>query len=394
MAIQGLSEVVIRRWLRPLDGLPVHVVLGPGRTFGVSESDATWVVRTGPRVLPSLIGDVPYGIAEAFCAGTLSIEGDLVSLLEAVYGRGLVGRATSSPVPRLVQRTLRNDRGAAKKHAAFHYNIGSTFYGRWLDDDLVYTCAFFPTPDADLTTAQVAKMDRVCRKLGLQPGMKVIEAGSGWGGLALHMASRYGVEVRAFNVASDQVTFARARARQRGLADRVEFVEDDWREITGPCDRFVSVGMLEHVGLDHFDELGAVVRRSLTHDGVGLLHTIGRARPRRVHRWIEERIFPGSYPPTLKQMMDILEPHGFVTLDVENLRRHYARTTRLWHDRFVAQWEPIVAEVGEERARAWLLYLAGSSATFATGGLQLFQLVFSRSGNDAIPWVIDRGDVG
>ncbi|MCO4769871.1 MAG: class I SAM-dependent methyltransferase [Deltaproteobacteria bacterium] len=378
---------LIQAWLAPLDGLPLRMEFGEQRSLGVPTADATWTVRFAPSALHRLIWDFEYGVAQAFCRGDVTIDGDLPSLLEAVYSRGLASRATSNPVPALVQRALRNDRRAARQSAAFHYDVGNDFYARWLDPQLVYTCAVFEQPDQELAAAQVAKLDRVCRKLALAPGMRVIEAGAGWGALAMHMAAEYGVTVEAYNVSKEQVAFARARAAERGLTDRVRFVEEDWRGIQGTCDAFVSVGMLEHVGVEHYSELGEVIARVLVPEGRGLLHTIGRARPRRVHRWIEERIFPNAYPPTLAQMMQILEPEGFVTLDVENLRRHYAHTCRLWHDRFLAQWEPIVTDVGEERARAWLLYLAGSSATFASGGLQLFQLVFSRLGNDDIPWL-------
>src|SRR5262249_41376116 len=155
-------------------------------------------------------------------------------------------------------------------------DLGNDFYRLWLDREMVYTCAYFPTPDATLEQAQIAKMDLVCRKLHLEAGDRVIEAGCGWGALALFMARHYGVSVRAFNISSDQIAYARIRARDEGLADRVEFIEDDYRNVRGECDAFVSVGMLEHVGLRDFPTLGGVIDRSLTENGRGLLHFIGR----------------------------------------------------------------------------------------------------------------------
>lgn len=371
------------RLLGRLGGAPVRVELWDGSVVG--DPDGRWVLRLTERaVLTDLARDFDRGAAEAFCRGALRVEGDLPELLEAAFRAG-VGRPSGFKL----LRRLRHDRKRAAAAAAHHYDVGNDFYRLWLDPELVYTCAFFPRPDDDLATAQRAKMDRVCRKLALRPGETVVEAGAGWGALSLHMAEHYGVRVRAWNVAQEQVAWSREQAARRGLADRVEFVLDDWRAIPrdGAADAFVSVGMLEHVGPAQYEELGAVAAGTLTPQGRGLIHSIGRARPRPMHPWIEERIFPNAHPPSLAEMMGIFEPNDLVTLDVENLRRHYARTLRLWHDNYLDAWDEVVAEVGEERARAWLLYLAGSCATFRVGGLELFQVVFARAGSAAIPWI-------
>ena len=192
------------------------------------------------------------------------------------------------------------------------------------------------------------------------------------------MARHYGVSVKAYNVSREQISHA-AAARDEGLEDRVEFIEDDYRNIAGRFDVFVSVGMLEHVGPDHHAELGAVIDRCLSPVGRGLIHSIGRDKPREVNPWIERRIFPGSYPPSLHQIMHFLEPHGFSILDVENLRLHYAETLRHWLARFDAA-AAVVAELFDEAfVRAWRLYLTGSMAGFTSGSLQLFQLFVSRA---------------
>src|SRR6185295_4327164 len=208
-----------------------------------------------------------------------------------------------------------------------HYDLGNDFYRLWLDREMVYTCAYFPTPEVSLEAAQIHKMDLVCRKLHLRPGDRVVEAGCGWGALALHMAAHYGVTVRAFNLSSEQITYARDRAAREGLAARAEFIEDDYRNVTGTCDAFVSVGMLEHVGFSELSSLGAVIDRSLGAHGRGLLHFIGRNRPMPLNAWIRKRIFPGAYPPALAEVFDnVLGPWNLSVLDVENLRLHYART--------------------------------------------------------------------
>jgi cyclopropane-fatty-acyl-phospholipid synthase len=231
-------------------------------------------------------------------------------------------------------------------------------------------------------------MDLVCRKLGLKAGERVVEAGCGWGALALFMARQYGVTVRAFNVSTEQVRYARERASREGLAGRVEFVDDDYRNITGPCDAFVSIGMLEHVGLANYSDLGAVVHRGLTPgSGRGLIHFIGRIHPAPLNPWIVARIFPGAYPPTLSEMVrGVLEPWDFSVLDVENLRLHYARTLRHWLERFERAADRVAAMFDERFVRAWRLYLASSQAAFAAGSLQLFQVVFARGCDNRIPW--------
>jgi cyclopropane-fatty-acyl-phospholipid synthase len=237
-----------------------------------------------------------------------------------------------------------------------------------------------------LEAAQRAKMDHVCRKVQLRRGEKVIEAGCGWGGLALHMAKGYGVAVRAFNICRDQVEYARDWARREGLDRQVEFIEDDWRNMSGPCDVFVSVGMLEHVGPRYYEQLGDVMDRCLSASGRGLVHSIGQNAPRRMDPWIERRIFPGAYPPSLRQMLRVFEANRFSVLDVENLRLHYAQTLRHWRERFERSVSTVQEMMDERFVRMWRLYLAGSTAAFEVGSLQLFQVVFARGNDNRIPW--------
>jgi cyclopropane-fatty-acyl-phospholipid synthase len=214
----------------------------------------------------------------------------------------------------------------------------------------------------------------------------VLEAGCGWGALALHLARRHGVRVRACNVSVEQIAWARERARREGLEQRVEFVEDDYRNLAGRYDAFVSIGMLEHVGRDHYDDLCRVIDRTLTPEGRGLLHSIGRNRPSEFGPFVARRIFPGAYPPTLREMVGLLEPADLSVLDVENLRLHYARTLEHWLARFEVHRDSVAARFGERFVRMWRLYLAGSIAGFRTGTLQLFQVLFARGHSNAIPW--------
>jgi len=299
------------------------------------------------------------------------------------------GLARNSLVRRATARLRRphsNSLSGSRENIHHHYDIGNEFYTLWLGSTMAYTCAYFPTPEATLDEAQFAKMDHVCRKLRLQPGESVVEAGCGWGTLALHMARRYGVRVRAFNISHEQIVYARERAQREGLGARVEYVEDDYRNIHGTYDAFVSVGMLEHVGVSNYTSLGQVVHRSLGGRGRGLIHSIGRNYPAPLQPWIEKRIFPGAYPPTLSEMAPIFEPWNLSILDVENLRLHYAQTLRYW----LALYEGAAARVremfDEKFVRMWRLYLAGSMSAFTTGTLQLFQVVFAPGESNDIPW--------
>lgn len=333
--------------------------------------------------------DLYFG--ELYSAGRLTVAGDLIDVLTEL-SRALPDLAGRSLPYRLLTQLSsfgRNTLERARHNIYHHYDISNAFYRLWLDERMVYTCAYYPYPGATLETAQTAKLDHVCRKLRLQPGEEVIEAGCGWGALALHMARHYGVRVRAYNISREQLAYARDRARAEGLAGRVEFIESDYREIAGQCDAFVSVGMLEHVGLAHYRELGAVIDRCLRPHGRGLIHSIGRNRPAPVNAWITRRIFPGGYTPSLFEMADIFQPFRLSVLDVENLRLHYAQTLRHWLERFEAQADAVQTTFDETFVRAWRLYLAGSAAAFLAGELQLFQVVFARYLNNDVPMTRD-----
>ena len=333
------------------------------------------------KALASWVWDAELHFGETYTSGDVEVRDDLFLVLEAVY------RAFGTPRAQWWRRYAANDTHAARHNVHHHYDLGNSFYRLWLDREMVYTCAYFPQPEVTLDDAQLAKMDLVCRKLRLSRGEHVIEAGCGWGALALFMAKRYGVTVRAFNISSEQIAYARERARAEHLDDRVEFVEDDYRNVRGACDAFVSVGMLEHVGIPDYATLGRVVERSLASGGRGFLHFIGRNRVAPLNAWIRKRIFPGAYVPTLREVFEhVLEPHNFSVLDVENLRLHYAKTLEHWRRRFLNSAAQVAAMFDERFLRTWDLYLAGSQAAFTTGSLQLFQIVFTRGGNNNLPW--------
>lgn len=388
--LSDIENWLIRRRMALLGNPPVAIVMGNGSTISPANGKrvGTVIIRDRRTLLKFFVHpELHFG--DAYSEGGIEVEGNLVEVLDAAY-RCMSGTSMDGLIKKFTAKIMNRPRlntfAGSRDNIHHHYDISNDFYRLWLDERMQYTCAYFPSPSATLEEAQVAKMDHVCRKLMLKPGETVVEAGCGWGTLALHMAKNYGARVKAYNISHEQVRSARERAKAEGLDDRVEYIEDDYRNISGRFDVFVSVGMLEHVGANYYRELGKVIERSLKEDGRGLIHSIGRNKAELMNPWIERRIFPGAYPPTLREMMDIFEPSGFSILDVENLRLHYAKTLEHWLERFENARERIGAMFDQKFIRAWRLYLAGSIAAFTAGDLQLFQVVFAKQHNNDLPW--------
>jgi cyclopropane-fatty-acyl-phospholipid synthase len=389
--LSAVEQYLLRHLLHSLGDAPLRIRLRDSEPVATGGADGAASIRIANRsTLVKLLVNPDLYFGDAYTDGLIEVEGNLVKALETVF---LHRRAAREPFfggrSRLagwMNRGRSNTPSRARRNIHQHYDIGNDFYQLWLDSRMVYTCAYFPDPAMTLEAAQVAKMDHVCRKLRLSPQETVVEAGCGWGALALHMAARYGVRVKAFNISREQIAYARASARASGVERCVEFIEDDYRNIHGRYDAFVSVGMLEHVGRDHYQELGRAIDRCLHPNGRGLIHSIGQNRGTAMNPWIEKRIFPGAYPPTLSEMTGMLEAQAFSVIDVENLRLHYALTLEHWLRRFEGAEERVRAMFDERFVRAWRLYLAGSVASFRSGDLQLYQVLFNRDTSNDVPW--------
>lgn len=367
---------------RPFRDTVLRFQLWDGTSLGPApaRAAATVVIRNRAALLGLLL-DPEMAFGDGYACGAIDVEGDVCAMLEASYGV-----FPESPT-RYSDWLRRNTTLEPRDNIHHHYDLGNDFYRLWLDEALVYTSAYFADAAWTLEQAQRAKLDYVCRKLRLTPGDRVIEAGCGWGALAIHMASQYGVGVKAYNLSHEQIVFARERARRMGVSDRVEFIEDDFRNIQGRCDAFVSLGMLEHLGARHLADLGPVIDRSLDQNhGRGLLHFIGRNQPQELSAWIRRRIFPGAYVPTLAEVAGaICEPWDLSILDAENLRWHYVQTLAQWLARFEQVAGSVQKMYDEAFVRAWRLYLAGSLVAFRCGSLQLYQLTFARQQLNDLP---------
>ena len=389
--VTGFDRWLVRKMVDVVGNPPVSISLWDGvEITPPCENPVAVMVYCDRGALIKTILDPELHWGDLYCTGRVVFEGDMAEFMRVIY-QGISSKGRPGLLRRLVlwlgHRRILNSYDKAKENIYHHYDIGNEFYKLWLDnEEMQYTCAYFPREGMTLEQAQVAKLHHICRKLQLQPGDSVVEAGCGWGGLARFMAEHYGVKVTAYNISREQVKYARQRAEVEGLAGQVDYVLDDYRNIRGQFDVFVSVGMLEHVAKHDYQELGQVINRCLKAEGRGLIHSIGRIVSGPMNAWIERRIFPGACPPTLSEMMQIFEPNNLAAYDVENIRLHYSKTLAMWAQRFEEHKDEITAMMDEEFVRAWGLYLYGSMAAFDVGELQLFQVVFSHAQNNELPW--------
>lgn len=273
-----------------------------------------------------------------------------------------------------------NPRGRAERNVAHHYDIDASIYDLFLDQDRQYSCAYFADAAADIDTAQEAKKRHIAAKLRLDTARHILDIGSGWGGLGLYLAQTSGAEVTGVTLSREQLKVACDRASRLGLSRAVRFMFQDYRELAGQFDRIVSIGMFEHVGVNHYAAFFRKVAGLLTRDGVALIHAIGRSDgATATNAFIAKYIFPGGYIPALSEVLPAIERSGLIVTDIEILRLHYAETLRHWRERFLANRDKAVALRGEQFARMWEFYLAGSEVGFRHQNLMVFQIQLAKS---------------
>ncbi len=335
------------------------------------------------RALRDMVRYPSMGLGESYMAEEIDVEGDLQLFyrLGFLVKGGHIKPGIMESLRFAVGYFLRrNTLEGSRKNIAAHYDLGNDFYSLWLDREAKqYTCAYFETREDTLEQAQLNKLDLVCRKLRLQAGDTVVEAGCGWGGLGLHAARNYGVNIRSYNISKEQVAYAREKAARLGVTN-VEYVLDDYRNIGADgrtYDKFVSIGMLEHVGVENYAKLYDIVARAVKPNGMALIHSIGREAPAATDPWLEKYIFPGSRMPSLAEMVTPLEvvDRPLHVVDVENLRYHYALTLDHWAARLEAHADEIRSQYDEAFYRMFRMYLHASAAGFRWGGIQLFQML-------------------
>jgi cyclopropane-fatty-acyl-phospholipid synthase len=282
---------------------------------------------------------------------------------------------------RYLVRHLRqfNPRSRSKDNVERHYDLDGRLYSLFLDADKQYSCAYFETPDATLDDAQLAKTRHLAAKLLIGRGDRVLDIGSGWGGLSLYLAEMTGAEVTGVTLSSEQLQVSNARAAEKNLSRSAKFFLEDYRDVTGPFDRIVSVGMFEHVGVDFYETYFGRCAELLTDDGVMMLHSIGRSEgPDATNPWITKYIFPGGYIPALSEVIPAIERSGLLACDIEILRLHYAETLKAWRERFMARREDAVQLYDERFARMWEFYLACSEMSFRKQNMMNFQIQLTK----------------
>jgi cyclopropane-fatty-acyl-phospholipid synthase len=377
-----MIEALLNRMVK-VGSLTVHLPNGAVKTAG-DGSGPPVVMRLTARGLRRLVANPSLGLGEAYMEGDLVLDqGSLWDLLEIV---GKSGGRTPKRGSRLtrarkaLKRTLQslNDRIASRRNVAHHYDVSNAFYRRFLDADMQYSCAYFARPDMTLEEAQAAKKAHIAAKLNITPGMKVLDIGSGWGGMALTLAADHGAEVTGVTLSTEQLALAQERAQAAGLAERVKFQLTDYRDLDQSFDRIVSVGMLEHVGAPNFGAYFETVRRLLTDDGSAVIHAIGRmSGPGATNAFTQKYIFPGGYIPGLSEIVKAVEAAGLWITDIEILRLHYAETCKHWRLRFLADPE-IPAMFDARFRRMWEFYLCGAELGFRYGGHMVFQIQVAR----------------
>ena len=370
---------------------------GTTRTSGTGEPYAA--VRLHGRLTPLMLALRPeLGVGEAYMDERLTVEeGSLADLLEILTRN--CARRDSVPLSirtaRRVRKALRriaqyNPVGRARRNVAHHYDLSGALYDLFLDTDRQYSCAYFLRSGDSLEEAQRNKKRHIAAKLSLdRPGLRILDIGSGWGGLGLELAAKHGADVTGVTLSDEQLKIANARAANAGLAGHCRFELRDYRAVESSFDRIVSVGMFEHVGIGHYDAFFQKVTSLLRDDGVALLHTIGRAKgPGSTNPWMAKYIFPGGYIPALSEILPSVERAGLIVTDIEVLRLHYAETLKAWRERFAANRARAAAIYDERFCRMWELYLTASEMSFRFGNQVVFQIQLAKN-VDSLPLTRD-----
>jgi len=375
-------------------------VTGPnGRShrFGDDTGDPVHLSIKTRRAENAITLDPMLALPEAYMDGDVDIvEGDVLGLMRVVFqnlGNGSIDTAWTKALDnlRLAFRRFQqvNTTARSKRNVQRHYDLSGELYRLFLDTDMQYSCAYFAEPEMTLEEAQIAKKAHIAAKMRLRPGQSVLDIGSGWGGLGLYLARTFEAQVLGVTLSTEQHAVATERAQAEGLENQVHFEIRDYRDLVERFDRIVSVGMFEHVGVNHYRTFFDNVAKRLKPDGVMVLHSIGRAGPpASTSAFIRKHIFPGGYIPALSEVLPAIEKAGLMVTDVEILRLHYAETLRHWSLRFQANRDKAKAIYDERFCRMWEFYLAASEAAFRWQDLMVFQIQLSHR-NDTLPLTRD-----
>lgn len=370
--------------------IPFDVSFWDGKTehYGGGKPVFTLVFKN-KTAAKSLLSKGSMGFGEEYVAGNIDVQGDFQKLVRI----GIDPRFQSlqlSPLTKisvlLTHIASLNTIRRAPENIAHHYDLGNDFYKYYLDETMAYSCAYFRNETDTLDRAQEQKYEHICRKLQLQKGESLIDIGCGWGGMLIYAARHYGVTGVGCTISPHQAQYARDKIAAEGLGDRIMILQQDYRNIKGEFDKFVSIGMFEHVGKGFIPLFMHKAQSLLKAEGVGLLHTIGKEEDTAFDPWTMKYIFPGAYVPVLDHVIRTMGKEKLVPVDIENLRVHYAATLDEWAKRFEDSGRKIAETFDEKLVRMWRLFLNGSAAAFRWGDIRLYQILFTKGVNNSLPW--------
>jgi len=365
--------------------LQVTTSRGTGFTVGDGTGTRVAVRFTSPRAERAVLLNPELKLGEAYMDGTFVVEqGSIADFFQLILSQDRMNKGPRWARPRARARhqwrrlQQHNPRRRAQRNVSHHYDLDARLYSLFLDSDRQYSCAYFESPTATLDDAQLAKKRHLAAKLLLRdPGKRVLDIGSGWGGLALYLAQVASARVTGITLSREQLDIARGRAGEQGLD--VEFRMQDYRDVTERYDRIVSVGMFEHVGVGYYPAFFRKSARMLADDGVMVLHSIGRSEgPSSTNPWIAKYIFPGGYIPSLSEVLPAIERSGLLITDIEILRLHYAETLKAWRERFLAHREEVERVYDARFVRMWEFYLAASEMSFREQNLMVMQIQLTK----------------
>ncbi|MGX5650037.1 MULTISPECIES: cyclopropane-fatty-acyl-phospholipid synthase family protein [Hydrogenophaga] len=396
----AIVEMALMPWARRMQdkvNLPVRLYWRDGGEpidLGRFERPQVTIRVKDASGLPLLIDPNLDTLGRAYVEGLIDVDGSLGDVLAAAHGLANHAQPESGLMGR-IKRSFRHTRETDSEAIQYHYDVSNAFYGEWLDHNMVYSCAYFENGDESLDEAQEKKIDHILRKVQLRPGQRLLDIGCGWGALVLRAAERFGAHCVGVTLSKNQFELATERVRRAGLQDRIDIRLQDYRDINdGPFDRITSVGMFEHVGLEHLVPYFQQIRKLLKPDGWAMNHGITSTDANDGETangggsFIERYVFPHGELPHIATVLRTLQEGGLEAFDIENLRRHYARTCGLWSERFEAKAAALRAMVDEKTWRIWRVYLAGCAWAFEHDQIALFQVLCRPSGRLAaeLPW--------
>ncbi|MCX5817487.1 MAG: cyclopropane-fatty-acyl-phospholipid synthase [Proteobacteria bacterium] len=372
-----------------LPNIPFEVCFWDGKkerySNGIPVFTLTFNTKTAAR---HFFNKGELGFGEEYVAGNIDVDGDFQQFVRLGVDPRFqdIKLSLSTRMAIFLQhiKSLNTIR-RSPRNIAHHYDLGNEFYRYYLDESMTYSCAYFRSDEDTLEQAQQQKYEHICRKLHLKEGETLVDIGCGWGGMLLYAARHYGVRGLGCTLSSHQAEYARARAAREGFEKDITISLEDYRNMKGPFDKFVSIGMFEHVGKGFIPTFMEKARELLKPGGIGLLHTIGKERDTADDPWLTRYIFPGTYIPILDRVIRTMGERGLVPVDVENLRLHYAKTLDEWGKRFEANAQRIKEMFDDGFVRMWRMFLNGSAAAFRWGDIRLYQILFTNGLNNSLP---------